>query len=303
VLVATKEGFREARVHFRLDDQGDADRREVDIELEPLGPRAAVRGKLSGPDGEAVPGETVYLQSPSLDARYTAKTDGEGRFALADVQVGKDYRLWVYPQSGFKDHSRSDFEVPPEGIEVEIPLEAAAVGTLRGILADPDGRPVPRFTLWLRSLKALGRSLPLTSDAAGRFEVENVPEGDLIFETRSLPRFAVRGVQLAGGDEKDLTLVLDWGTHVAAGSVVDERGAPVAGAQVSLNWAQSAGGAQSSSFRNAVTDAAGRFSVSELAAGDHKLSVTSPDHGSVHVQYDVGAGAADPVIVVKEKRR
>ncbi len=301
VLTAAKEGFREARVNIHGEEVGMAETWQVDIVLDPLGERAPVTGRMSDPDQNPVSGETVYLHSTSLSARHQATSDDDGRFSLGDVQVGEDYRLWIYPRRAFRDYSRSPVSIVAPGVELECVLEPLEEGALSGVMVDPRGVPVPGFTLWLRSLKALGKSIAVTGDASGAFEASGVPGGELLFETRSAPRFTVRGIQCSPPADTVARLTLDWGKNALAGSVVDEHGGPVTGANVSLYWSMSSDGVQSSSFRSSVTDAAGRFSFSELAHGEHKLSVSSSTHTPAQETYDVGGEASAPVLRVRSK--
>jgi carboxypeptidase family protein len=302
LLQVVKQGYRETRVQFRIDDDsGEGEQRRVDVVMEPLGPRAAVRGIVADTDHVPVPGETVHLHSASLGVRYQAVSGEEGRFAIEDVQVAGDYRLWIYSRQGYKDYTWSRLEVMEDGVDIEIQLEKLETASLKGVMVDPAGRPVPRFTLWVRSLNAIGNSLAVTGDAAGRFELEGVPEGDLQLETRSLPRFTVRGIKAVPGSTEDATLVLDWGDQALSGLVEDDAGQPLQGANVSLEWSMARDGVASTSWRSAVTDASGRFSFSELSAGDHKVTVNASGFTPAHVTHEVGSRAAEPVLRLKRR--
>jgi protocatechuate 3,4-dioxygenase beta subunit len=301
VLTATRDGFQEARASIDMEEVGDETQWPVEIVMEPLGAKAAVRGVVADTDGNPVTGEAVYLQSPSLNARYQAATDPEGRFELPEVQVGQDYRLLVYPKrqlkgAWLKDYSRSPVTVGEGGVELEVVLDRVGGGTVRGTMVDAKGAPIPRFSLWIRSLKALGSSTEVSGDDLGRFRAERVPEGDLLFETRSLPRLSLRGPHLAAEAEIELELVLDWGKETLGGSVVGEGGAPIPGANVSISWNSSKGGVQSSSFRNAVTDDAGKFLFSELGPGKHKVTARAPGFRQAQEDYDVGGQAQEVVL-------
>jgi protocatechuate 3,4-dioxygenase beta subunit len=301
VLAANKAGYRETRVNLRMDEARGEDRLELNLVMDELGARASFAGTISDGEKNPVGGETVYLHSSSLNARYQTTSDARGRFKLSDVQVGGDYRLWIYPRQGFKDFQKTPVEVPESGAELEIVLESIATGGVRGRMVDSQGRPVPSFTLWLKSLKALGSSVAVTGNEAGQFEAENVPEGELLLETRSLPRLTVRGVQFAPSDPTDLEIVLDWGGNAFSGTVTDPGGVPIAGARVSLYWSQRFEKTQSSSFRSAVTDASGTFSFSELGPGEHKINVVSDSHSPGQAMYDVGSGATEPTIRLAPK--
>jgi hypothetical protein len=290
-LHASRSGYREARVQFRLDEAVEGDRAVVDIVLDPLGPRASVAGVVVDAAHVPIAGETVHLHSASLNVRYQASSGGEGQFSFGEVQVADDYRLWIHSRQGYRDYSRSGVQVPAEGLDIEIQLERLETAGLRGTMVDPGGRPIPRFTLWIRSLNAIGNSIAATSDAAGSFEVDGVPEGDLQLETRSLPRFTVRGIRAVPGSTGEATIVLDWGAESLSGVVEDDAGAPLPGANVTLDWSLARDGVTSTSWRSAVTDAAGRFSFSELAPGDHKVTVNAAGFVPAHATHDVGSVA------------
>jgi protocatechuate 3,4-dioxygenase beta subunit len=295
-LVARKAGFRENRTNVRMAEIGEAESWEVDIRLQPMGAQVAVVGQVVDTGGNPVGSQTVHLHSAVNSARYKGISDLDGNFSIEAVQVGSDYRLWIYPPEGYRDYSRVVVEVAEAGAEMDIVLEELGLGSVRGTIVDSLGNAVPQFALWLRSMKALGNSISVTGDDAGEFVAEEVPEGELHFETRSLPRMTVRGIRLAADEVKDVRLVLDWGELSLTGTVLDETGDPVASANVLLNWKHNAKGILSSSFRNTVTDAQGSFKFSGLGAGDHRIEVSTPSHGSAKVQHEVGGSGSDPVI-------
>jgi hypothetical protein len=307
VLTARREGFREERVHLRAEPLQDVSGMEVNIVLEALGALAPVTGVLLSADGAPVPGETLHLQSPAMNARYQTVSNADGGFVFQNVQVGDDYRLLVYPKqsprSGWlKDCIRSPLVVPEAGLDLKIELESLGLGTIQGTMVDPTGQPIPNFTVWVRSMKAQGRSMEVTGDAQGRFLVEDVPEGEILIETRSLPRLSVRGVRLAPDEDKEAVVVLDWGSHQLQGTVLDPTGAPVPGARVALHWTLTRPGLQSASFRNAITDAQGRFEFSELGAGEHRITVNCPGFLQKQTTHDVGISSTEPVLRLQEDR-
>jgi len=290
VLGCVKEGYREGRVSLRLEEIGSAESWELDLVLDELGARGVVRGVVSDPNRAPVAGETVHIQSPSLTLRYEAVTDPSGRFSIPDVQVASDYRLSIYPRRGFADYSQTPIDVSEAGLDLEIVLEGLAQGTLGGVMVDPAGARVPHFTLWVKSLKALGSSAAVTGNAAGEFESAGIPEGELVFETRSEPRITLRGVRFDPSSPSEVKLVIDWGPHTVEGFVADDSGQAIGGANVQMIWASSADGQASSSHRTTVSDASGRFVFSELGAGDHKVTVSSPLHIPAQATCNPAAG-------------
>jgi uncharacterized GH25 family protein len=103
----------------------------------------------------------------------------------------------------------------------------------------------------------------------------------------------VRGLALKAGEETEADLVLDWGRHVLRGVVVDESGAPLAGAEVSLRWENDEEGTKSTSSRSTITDDAGRFSFSELGRGVHTVVVVEEQYRQAQIPHDVGSDPAD----------
>lgn len=301
ILEASREGFRTTRASIRMDEVGKENSWRVDIVMEPLGAKAPVQGVLLSSDRSGIPGETVHLQSPALHEQHRSTTDASGRFSFGEVPVGKDYRLIVYPKSGFKDHVRSPVVVPEEGLDLEIVLESSPTGSLRGLMTDESGSPIPQFGLSVRSMQMLGKSIALKSDAEGRFKAEGVPEGELLLETHSLPRLSVRGIVMEAGQGVEVTLVLDWGQHAVSGTVQDESAAPVPGARVSLQWSHESGKILSSSYRNAVADEAGRFSFSELGPGEHRITVNAPGYLQVQTVVDVGKPGNEPTMTLQKQ--
>ena len=269
---------------------------DVDVELEPVGATGVVIGRVFDEVGEPVEGETVHFYSSELKARYQAISQQDGTFRIDAVQLAGDYRVWLFPRASFKDYSLRPVEVGGDGLELEIWLEHVATGTVTGALVDPLGRPVPDFVFWLRSTEAQGRSVSVTGDADGLFEVTDIAAGKLVFETRSMPRFTVKGFVLEPDGELHATLVLDWGEESLVGTVVNSEEVPMPGAKINLLWTRKKNDTQSVSFRHTVSNAAGRFSFSDLAAGEHRIHVVSGDYGSVQISHNVGEDATEPVI-------
>lgn len=275
-LKVSSDGFKERQLHVFEAEIQQAETWELNVTLEPLERTAPVRGVVVDVDQRPVAHETVTIYSAALSGRHRATTDASGMFELGDVQVG-DYRLWVYPRNGYTDFSLDPLTVTEAGLELRITLEPIATGSLSGRILDPVGDVVPGFRLWLRSRQALGNTMEVTSNSEGEFELENVPAGELIFETRSFPRLAVRGIEFDPENDsaRATELVIDWGSSSLQGIVVDAAGQPIGGVNIALSWSAHFDDAQSSSVRHTVTDAAGTFTYSELAEVEHKLSASA----------------------------
>ena len=93
-----------------------------------------------------------------------------------------------------------------------------------------------------------------------------------------------------------MTLVLDWGDQVMTGEVVDDRGDPVGGAEVSLSWSDTNGEVRSTSKRVTRTDPEGGFRITQLGPGEHLLKVRAAGYHTVQERHDVGRYALEVAV-------
>ncbi len=75
----------------------------------------------------------------------------------------------------------------------------------------------------MESSNARGKVRQVTGDAAGYFDVDEVPAGPLTFGTLA-PVQRISGVNLEAGAEPYVVLVLDWGDAAVAGHGTDRKG-------------------------------------------------------------------------------
>jgi hypothetical protein len=154
-------------------------------------------------------------------------------------------------------------------------------------MTDSEGNPVPNFTLLARSYDSRASVVRVTSDQSGYFEVHDLPDGRLRFESASFPRFVVSGIQLAAGSDIEIDLELDVGSKLLGGWVIDEQGNPVAGADITLSWVLRGDGLVHESLRKTTANADGSFQFTQLGTGTHSLIVRAPG-------FEVAEVAADP---------
>jgi len=131
---------------------------------------------------------------------------------------------------------------------------------------------------------------PVTGDEQGRFRLDAVDRGELVFKTRGAPRFAVRGVNTGALAGSEARLVLDVGENDLTGRVLTPDDEPVAGAKVALFWESRAGDALSTSHRHALTGVDGRFHFGGLGPDAHWLRVTAPGYTGLEENCRVGEG-------------
>jgi hypothetical protein len=160
-------------------------------------------------------------------------------------------------------------------------------------MIDGERNPIPGFRLWLVSASAGRSAVPITSDERGYFELAEAPAGSLSLGTRSSPRLHVSGVSLPARGEVDVVLVLDWGDREMQGRVLDDRGDPVGGADVSLSWSHEGGGMHSSSKRGTRTDPQGVFRFTKLGPGKHVLEVSAAGYAPLAERHEIGRYAPE----------
>jgi hypothetical protein len=157
-------------------------------------------------------------------------------------------------------------------------LEIREGGRLYGIVTDAAGNPLAGATVQLldgTTQLPVVPELRAWTDRAGRYVLEAVPEGEFgaRFRHERFRPLDRMGLVWAGpGDAKEVNVALEEGTFLA-GRVVDEAGAPVAGALV---MGTNEGGGM------ARTDAEGRFALYGLGNAPISGSAAAPGYGTVY---------------------
>lgn len=273
----TKAGYHAEILGVRQSELRDVTAWRLDARLQAKGGGVPVDGTVMGENGAPVAGARVQLYSPPLGRSHLATSAQDGSFFMDDVDIGGDYRLWVRPKADFKDYVDEGFRVGSGGLYLAVVLEPLGTGSLRGVMVNAFGDPIPLYTLWMWNGGAgANRNLSVTSGSSGRFRVDNIPAGEVTFSSRGQPKFTLLGIRLEAGQTTTADLVLDWGHEEMAGQLVNsDNGEPVAGAEVTLFWADEAQGVTSRSQRQTVADSGGYFIFTELGPGPHTISVTA----------------------------
>lgn len=128
----------------------------------------ALGGRVSTPDGTAIPEATITVVHIPTGARYTAHTDAQGRYLLANLKPGGPYAVAVR-HMGMQPAGRDDISVTlGTTAHFNFAMEAAAVSlsavTVKGELADEMStrRTGPQTTVGrdqIMTLPTLSRSI------------------------------------------------------------------------------------------------------------------------------------------------
>jgi len=299
-LNASKDGYIEPTDEVQIEVAG-ADAEGTEITL-PAG--GTVRGRVVGLDGEPVAGVTVRTQGGGWRARAT--TDDEGGFTLEGADPGehrvyasKGWRKSLRAPGATDDDLRGEMVtvVAGEVTEVELVVESQS-GEVGGQVTADGGEPVSdAFISCTRESDSAGSAAggdrsrarwgssgarPILTDDDGRFTVGELSDG----------KYTIRAFRKGGGEAvaehievgtTDVELEIET-TGSMSGVVSVKGGSPPARFKVTA-VDKKLGIRESDSFYKTQ----GAWSLTELAAGDFEVTVTS-DAGDAEATVSLAAG-------------
>jgi len=207
-------------------------------------PASTIRGRLLDPDGQPVPGATIFALPIDGVRLGTAKTNDKGRFAVL-VAPGK-YRLQARPEKpgrprvfypGVTDAASAEAILVGEGADAggyDIRLRASAERSLRGVLRDDAGSPVPGAEVVLSTTAVLFEQVArVRSDAKGAFLFPSVAPGQwqisAMDRREGVPWLGRTTVTMANRDMDAVELRIDppfaWDVELAGAP--EERSSPL----------------------------------------------------------------------------
>ena len=315
-LILEDPGYASVREAFVT--QATARRRHVLVGA----PAADLRGVVVDDQGSAVPealvvavhDEALLVDFPheldtTLRVNPSQLTDEDGRFELGGVPlpVGTSLRVTKW---GFGAVSR---EVTPADGLLDLRIELRplvgdeAVSAATGFVLLPDGRPAEGATVRYgledtRTGHDGSFDLPLVASPRPEHRLAAGLEG---YGTAIVERYGELQAQAHPYSPVPVTLILGEAPKTLAGTVIDSRGAPLAGWRVELAdgteltlrqtppvLAESLTG-----YRVAATDEAGHFALESLLDRDYALAVWNP---TTMVFFETGPLAAGDTEVVIE---
>lgn len=275
------EGRVEALARGRIKDTQPWKRERNDPLTLVLDPAGTIAGQVVDEAGRPLPRVRIrtYANRPQSAMGFqleekTAWSGPDGRFTLRQLPAGRRHDLTAVLE-GFAP-ARQSADVPPPGrsappVRIVLGRGAAAFGRV----LNEDGLPVAGAELTLAQLPGASGYVDLepfraVSDSAGRFRFPNVSPGwfDLQVKRAGFAPAIREGLEIAAAArEADLgDITLEAGSAIE-GRVTDERGNPVARAEVFLSPTEDLGAFFGSGHGEALTGADGRFRFPDLPRG------------------------------------
>lgn len=201
---------------------------------------------LTREDSKAIADATVQITGPV--GGFEARTDSLGEWsALLPPTVARTDEIGWYVHPTYEIHAEAPGRVSKttttlapigsSGIRAPPLFLSRVAATVRGVVLDAAGRPEPGANVYVRLYGQTGarRSVKVVSGGDGRFGPVPVFAGSL--EVVAVGRERNRGTTETVAYPRDPPQALDVVVSLpppvyAAGLVVDERGTPVAGAEV-----------------------------------------------------------------------
>lgn len=252
-----------------LDAAGES---RLEIELVPI-----TYGTVAGTVVDSLSGAPLAnanIRFAGLDLR----SDAQGAFRAERVPAGD---ISVSAEL-FRYQGDQENIVLERGTEqsVNLALEPITTGTVRGIVRNAaDGQPVSGATVTMGNLST-------RSNAEGRFELEQVPAGDLSVRanlTLFEPGESQVSVEAAAAVDTEVQMTpITYGS--VSGTVVNaDTGEPLDGASVSAGR------------HSTRTNAAGEFELERVSAGDISILASKSVHIDDSTRIALAAGASESV--------
>jgi len=236
-------------------------------------------GQILTDNGFQSGNDKIKIYSPSLGKKYITKSDATGYFQLDKVLAADDYQLQVFPQGMYQKYYE-EISILPPFTNFYIQLESVSVNTLHGLILNIDWIPVTNFKLKVRSSGKSKWEKKISTDSIGRFELENVPVGDLHFTSMLDQVLSIEGYKLQSNQHQSLTLIVDEGSYAISGLVIDRNGEPAVGANVILSWKNVDSGKRTTVSRRTTTVLNGSFYLQGVGPGPHTLVVADLSSGA-----------------------
>ncbi len=231
--------------------------------------RHTVSGRIADQSGAGVQGVTVTLSGSQSG---TATTDAQGNFSFPNLPAGGSYTLTAAKANyTFAPQARSfDDLSSAQTADFEATLNRHAVS---GRVAYANGAGIQGVTVTLSG----GQAATATTDAQGAYSFANLPAGAAYTVTPALVHHtfapASQSFDDLGADARAAFTAAVVNYRIAGR--VTEKGAPLAGVEVTLAGTHAVLGAQAG---KATTGADGVYSFTAPAGGDYTVAPALANH-------------------------
>ena len=253
---------------------------------------AYVEGVVIDQNGQPIRGAAVLTSRRKAPIECNA----EGTFRLAvssHVEVSQFYAH--APGYGLR---REVVNIPRPGATVRFEIKLRKEFRIRGIVTDPDGRPLQGAVVRTFMTHFHNRA---TTNAAGEYVLGHLDPGrpKHSIYARHPSYLEARGDVVTRGDEAQKNLQVKRGVRVE-GRVVDEEGKPLEGASLYVGF-----GPNAYNRLDALAEQEGRFVFPVVATGKQTLVTSRPGFAPAKQILDVPAGESllSDVIVIMTRGR
>lgn len=236
-----------------------------------------------------------HFERHDVEGRRFAKTDAEGRFAIADVGPG-DWWIGAAPPRAGRQPAGEDQPAPaaqllriaPGAALAEVTIRVARGHAIRGRVLDPDGAPADfAFVHIERAADGLLAQENVHSND-GTFVLGPLEPGEYVLTGNSMGRFVDALPVTARTGDTDVVIQFGRGGAIH-GVVLGADGKPAAPADVVVNGRVPGRWANMSS----AADADGTFRFDGLEAGLYDVAARTAD-GRVGVATAIEVRAGEP---------
>jgi hypothetical protein len=258
---------------------------------------------------------------PAMGAEVQGRlTDGDGRVTLSGLFPFRNHDL-IATLPDRKLAARFTLSPRAEGEAVTLDVKLQPTGAVSGRVLDEDGKPIRNSTIQLLRhipdaetkivFYAASDTVPILVNADGTYVLGDLVAGGSYNVNVTAPghaaAFAVPFDGTAGGMHRLPDIILPRADQSIAGTVVDARGRPLAGVQVSGTPVRPGGIEHSVRITNSqvTSDSAGRFRLSGIPRGAVRLSAYVAPRGQnaerlvrTHATLMAAAGRQDVRLVI-----
>jgi protocatechuate 3,4-dioxygenase beta subunit len=225
--------------------------------------------------GSPLPGAEVSLLREGTESRMKFQTGPDGTRLITQIPAGTYSAAVAHPRF-LRGHAHLSIS---SGAKATADIDLKGGARIFGRVTDKAGNPLPHTNVSLvdgdNSFDAASH-MSAKTDANGRYEIPPAGPGNygLRFKHEQFKLLERLGLMVrTGSEELEVDAVLELGARVS-GRVLDDSGAPLAGAQVLFGNDGSGGLAR--------TDAEGRFTVYGLTEFSVSGSASLKGYGTVY---------------------